>query len=274
MSENMYSCYLDRGWSCFPIQYRGKRPLFSWAQYQEEHATAEEVDRWIADHPAANVAVATGAISGIIVVDIDSDEGKANLEQHGIMPRTPYQRTGKGEHWFFAYPGFHQGNKAAFVPGVDLRADGGYVVVAPSVHPSGAKYEWVVSPADCDLAPMPEWLVHLLKPKKREVNEFSGEFIGDGDASVWLDKALTRAVVGTRDETAFWLACQLRDNGVSYSEAENVLRDYAARVPQGDSPYTDKEACMLRSHGRTGPNSRRTLPRVMVSSRLPQSRCL
>lgn len=241
MTDNMYSKYLTLGWSCFPIQYRGKRPLFAWGQYQEEHATDAEVERWLADHPAANVAVATGAVSGIVVVDIDSDEGKANLERHGFLPKTPYQRTGKGEHHFFAYPGFHVNNKAAFVPGVDLRADGGYVVVAPSVHPSGAKYEWVVKPNECEPASLPEWLVHLVRPKQPErVNTTTGEIVGD--AGVWLDKALARAVPGNRDETGFWLACQLRDNGISYSEAENTLKDYAARVPTGDDAYTEKEA--------------------------------
>lgn len=68
---------------------------------------------------------------------------------------------------------------------------------------------------------------------------------GRVSADVLLQKALTRARPGAaegRNGTGFWLACQLRDNGYSRAEAEGVLDSYAAAVPQGEHPYTGREA--------------------------------
>lgn len=238
---NQYSEYLARGWSCFPIKYKGKTPLFAWSPYQETLATEEDVEGWQRKYKAANIAVATGAVSGLVVVDIDSDEGRENLARHGVLPATPQQSTGKGSHYFFAHPGYHVGNKAAFVPGVDLRSDGGYVVVPPSIHPNGRVYEWIVSPDECELAELPEWLVYLLKPKPARVNAETGEII-EGDRSYWVERALTSAAPGNRDDSAFWLACQLRDAGIGIGDATNALEDFARRCPTGDEPYTAKEA--------------------------------
>lgn len=58
-----------------------------------------------------------------------------------------------------------------------------------------------------------------------------------------LDKALTKATEGNRNETGLWLACQLRDNGYAEAEAEGVMLDYARRVHGNSSePYARREA--------------------------------
>jgi putative DNA primase/helicase len=114
----------------------------------------------------ANVAIATGA--GLVVLDHDprsgGDDGLATLRaEHGDLPATPTVRTGSGgTHWYFAHRGGRVGNRAGLYPGIDVRADGGFVVAPPSVHRSGNRYEWMRGAAM--LAPVPEWLIAACRP--------------------------------------------------------------------------------------------------------------
>ena len=62
--------YLARGWSVVPVVERGKRPIVRWQTLEERHPTEPEVRGWFERWPLANVAVVTGAISGIVVLDI------------------------------------------------------------------------------------------------------------------------------------------------------------------------------------------------------------
>ncbi len=87
-----------------------------------------------------NLGLATGSISGVIAVDADGPQGIQWVKDH--MPKTGvYQRTGKGWHAFYRQNGTKVPNTVRLVPEVDVRGDGGYVVIAPSIHPSGRKYE-------------------------------------------------------------------------------------------------------------------------------------
>jgi hypothetical protein len=102
------------------------------------------------------LGIVTGTISGLVVLDVDGDEGKASLAKHfPQLPPTPVALTGKGMHNYFKHPGKHVANGVRILPGLDVRADGGYVVAPPSVHVTGAPYRWGLSPDDEDLAPTP-----------------------------------------------------------------------------------------------------------------------
>ncbi|PIC75034.1 bifunctional DNA primase/polymerase [Sporosarcina sp. P17b] len=126
---------------------------------------------WTVDYPGANIGVRTGLESGIFVLDVDIHkvDGRETLkeleEQHDQLPETIQSITGSGgNHYLFNYQS-GIGNKVNFRPGLDIRGDGGYVVVAPSVHESGSCYEWELSsrPLDVPIADAPEWLTNLLK---------------------------------------------------------------------------------------------------------------
>jgi putative DNA primase/helicase len=121
-----------------------------------------------------NVAIATGAVSGVIVVDIDprngGDESLVQLEaEHGTLPLTWRVLTGGGgEHIYFAHPGGHVAC-SIFAPGIELKGDGGYVVAPQSRHISGRHYEWNVDhhPEEIPLAPAPQWVVERGRPRAR-----------------------------------------------------------------------------------------------------------
>ena len=70
----------------------------------------EQVHRWWAQWPDANIGIATGDASGLVVVDLDGSIGKENflelLLPHGFELDTLMSHTGGGGyHWLFEHPG-------------------------------------------------------------------------------------------------------------------------------------------------------------------------
>lgn len=137
------SCYL--GASCSSA---GKHPMISsWTT----EATHDEgtIERWWTLWPAANIGIATGAKSGVFVVDIDPrNDGFNSLdelrERIGELPSTLTVTTGSGGlHFYFKLPVQSEVQcKVALFPGIDIKGEGGMVVAPPSLHKSGNRYEW------------------------------------------------------------------------------------------------------------------------------------
>jgi hypothetical protein len=158
-----------RGWSVIPVAAGDKRPLVRWQRFQTEPADAATIRRWLQRWPQANLAIVTGAVSGLVVLDVDPAHGGtdslAALERrYGSLPETIEVRTGGGgSHFWFRHPGGFFANRIGFRPGLDLRGDGGYVVAPPSLHPSGRRYLFAVDhhPAEVEIAPLPAWLATL-----------------------------------------------------------------------------------------------------------------
>ena len=129
--------YLGRGWSVLPVEPRGKRPLIAWRRLQSRRASAAEAAGWFARWPNANVAIVTGRLSRLVVIDVDprhgGDASLAAFEaEHGALPATIEALTGGGgRHLYFRHPGARTANRVGLVPGIDLRGDGGCVVAPP-----------------------------------------------------------------------------------------------------------------------------------------------
>ena len=145
----LYAAALDlvekQGLSVIPLR-RDKTPLLAWQEFQTRRPTDGELEEWFLRRwPEANIGIVTGTLSGLVVVDADGDAGLAWMREH--LPVTGvYVRTGKGWHGYFRHPGGNVRNRGRIAPEVDIRADGGYVVAPPSVHASGALYEWQFTP--------------------------------------------------------------------------------------------------------------------------------
>lgn len=146
----------------------GKHPAMrGWRDAATTDATV--INRWLDRLPLlTNVAIVTGAPSGLIVLDIDPRNGgvktlAALTARYGALPPTPTQLTGGGGyHYFFKYPGQHVPSRC-LAPGIDLKGDGGAVVMAPSRHISGNDYRWApgLSFTDVAVAAAPDWLVRM-----------------------------------------------------------------------------------------------------------------
>jgi hypothetical protein len=140
----------------------------AWERYQSARAAESTVRGWWRRWPEANVGVVTGAVSDLVVLDVDprhgGDERLTRLEDdHGDLPPTPEVVTGgSGRHLYFAHPGRTVAT-GPLTDGLDLKGDGGLVVAPPSVHHSGAAYRWQSGrgPDDLPRAPLPRWLPDL-----------------------------------------------------------------------------------------------------------------
>jgi len=174
--------YAARGWAVFPLHsmmsgrcscrrdcsHPAKHPI---ARHGAREATTDErtIRSWWDRWPWANVGLATGAASGIVVIDVDPPNGGTHSLVHlqslkGSLPETLTALTGGGGlHLVYRHSGGQVRNTAGRLPGVadplpgiDLRGDGGYIVAPPSRHRSGACYTWVDPTAV--LTEMPGWL--------------------------------------------------------------------------------------------------------------------
>ena len=87
-------------------------------------------------------------------------------------------------------------------------------------------------------------LIDFVVDHQPELSEPEARKIFDPNeaAEYYLKRALAQADVGNRNDTGFWLACQLRDLGLSETESASYLRKYAGSVPRGDDEYAEKEA--------------------------------
>jgi len=123
----------------------------------------EQITAWWRRWPTANLGGAMGEGADQWVLDVDGPDGEASLTTQPPLPETRTSRTGRvdgGRHLFFRMPpGVAIGNRAHALPGLDVRGTGGYVVLPPSRHPSGARYTFE---DDARPAAAPDWLLSLV----------------------------------------------------------------------------------------------------------------
>lgn len=192
------------------------------------------IQSWWLRWPDANIGIATGAQSGIWVLDIDCDKGgdlslEQLLAQHGPLPETPEQKTGSGgTHIIFAHPGVPVGNRVCFAPGLDTRGDGGYIVAAPSENAKGT-YEWSVAPDDIATTLAPTWLITLVNPPKQTA---APSFSTNGNGHAVLPKRTLQYIFsgaqkGNRNAELYAAAQQFFAAGYSQTEADQKLRPRA-----------------------------------------------
>jgi hypothetical protein len=163
----------DIGLSVFPIPVGTKTPVIAWKPYQDRLATDDELAAWFSDGPS-NLGIVTGALSGVVVIDMDNERARYYLLRHRHLPRTPWHtQTPRGWHLWFAHPGFPIANRSGLQTefgrlSIDLRGDGGYVLAGGSLHPSGTVYRTSVHPPRPDLPRFwPNWLEPVKPPKTK-----------------------------------------------------------------------------------------------------------
>lgn len=154
--------YLDEGLSIIPIRPDTKRPAIKWMEYQDRQPTADEVTDWFEKFPNANIAVVTGSVSGVVIVDCDNEEALNAAISCG-MESTIRVKTKRGHHLWFKHPmdGVRRGPRAGGnsrgqdwprVNGLDFRGDGSYALLPPSKG-----YEWAVPEGWDREDDMPVW---------------------------------------------------------------------------------------------------------------------
>ena len=128
----------------------------------------DQIRAWWRQDENFNNGIATGDKSGVFVVDVDNEDGFAALTKMGAMPDTVAAVTANGEHFYFKMPDCDLRNSVRKIAdGVDMRANGGYVLAPPSIHPSGRRYAWNVDSART-FADAPDWLLDKLTDRSRD----------------------------------------------------------------------------------------------------------
>ena len=113
--------YHNQGHHVIPTG-KNKKPLVEWKIYQTEKPMLDEVQEWWAKWPDANIGLVTGKVTNLVVIDVDNADGIKTMQEMGNGLK-PYTRSPNGYHFWFD---FHEGlsNKAALMPGIDVRTDG------------------------------------------------------------------------------------------------------------------------------------------------------
>ncbi len=236
--------YAER-YAVFPCKPHGKTPL---TEHGFKSATRDpsQIREWWELWPEANIGIATGAISGIVVLDIDprhgGDDTLATLEaRYGKLLATPTALTGGGgRHKIFEHPGGHVPNSAGTIgAGIDLRGDGGYVIAPPSVHPSGEVYRWRTSAGINELtpSPLPEWALDpVVTNGERSANGNDGS---EAPTGFDLLHALGGVPEGQRNDQIFRAACSFRGTNTARKVALQACLDAAAKCTP---PYSSDAA--------------------------------
>lgn len=285
------------GWSVFPLDQSKQPPAIggshpngtpkrlAWRTYQTQRASRNTLLTWTRRYTPSAWAVITGAGSGIIVLDFDGSEGKRLLDRLGL---SPHVQTGSGGyHVYFAHPGWHvktlNGKASRELgqrwAGLDIRADGGYAAFCG--RNIQGSYIWLREPILEPLDRLPADLRHffglLHAPNSSFMRQGAPRAIERRQSSSMhmslLEQAVTRAERNGRNNAGFWLACQLRDRGLTEAEARSTMAAYARRVPPTNSKgqraaYTEQEAfASLTSPYRHAPPKQATfIPNIAPST--------
>ena len=157
--------YAAQGVSVFPLWPRSKEPA---CKHGFKNATTNPatIRRYWLAQPDYNVAIATGIISGVWILDVDGAAGAAALSdleaKYGPLPSTVTSVTSAGCHLWWRATGPIPSSVGRIRAGLDVRADGGYVAAPPSAHPDGPVYRWLNA---APLALAPDWLVELARTR-------------------------------------------------------------------------------------------------------------
>lgn len=250
--------YSDFGWRVFPLIPNDKKPLIK--EWQSRATTDyDTICTWWRKWDDANIGIATGLESGIIVIDIDigkdGEESLADLEQRfSKLPPAPEVITGSGgRHLYVETPHQLIRNSASKLgSGLDIRGNGGYVCAPPSIHPNGNPYTWKIPPDQITPPIFPDWLADLLITQNNHSTRTASGELDPYAPPYWTAKAEKLVKRGQgRNEIGFWLACKLRDCGLEFDQARMWIRYFVCRVPRRDHPYTadEAEASLLSAYG-------------------------
>lgn len=261
-SDNVYA-YINAGYSVIPDKYMSKQPAIKgWSNYCHKLPTKDEVESWIRNFEETNIAVCLGEASGIIALDIDTDDPKLLEIILPVLPPSPVTKQGaKGITRFFRYNGEstqivkHNGECI-----LELLSTNKKTTIAPSVHPNGMEYTWVsdsLLDVKAESLPLlPPFLISHIESKLRLsvpdtvsisfgktisgrnniLSAFCGELIRDG---VPVDEAIKKLIEKDKQDNSPHLFSDTEEMG--HTEAfTNALVFYSNHLSTVNSRHFKK----------------------------------
>lgn len=194
------------------------------------------INAWWQRWPDANIGIATGRRSGIIVVDLDTRKnGLGNwadmLDIKGAAATLTSITGSGGQHWIFKAPAdvLLANSAGKLAAGIDTRGEGGYIVAPPSLHATGNRYSWDSKTAPAEVMP---WLLETwprFSPNGTQVFAVPRP-IHSGEFDTWVSDALANgAPAGERNTTATRLAGYFRSKGLPRDVIVELLGQFAGK---------------------------------------------
>lgn len=194
----------------FPVETGGKKPLIrDWPN--KATTDPRRIHAWWSRWPDANIGMPTGERPGRFVVDVDRPEALGELGRE--LPATRTVRTPRGGiHLYFSHVEGVTNSPGGLPKGIDVRGQGGYVLLPPSVTAEGAY--WFENQAE--VAEAPGWLVELVRERPRDREEGRSRRTAEVPDGEPIPE-------GTRNTTLFFMALGLKDSGKSREEVLDEL---------------------------------------------------
>jgi hypothetical protein len=203
--ETALKC-IERGIPVFFVKGKYAPKDFGWKELQDRVPTVEELKEWFKKYEGlTGIAMVTGRLSGVIAIDTDVKDPD-NSVNPDILKRLrseghpEAQSASGGNHFMVAYDallGFSSNN--GVLPGLDIKSQGGYILIEPSVGLYGPEYQkyngnvykWIKEfKSKDDLEPFPEWLLEIIRQNKKGVNDKN-----------WKEKLVLPITSGTRNDS-------------------------------------------------------------------------
>ncbi|MET0087663.1 MAG: phage/plasmid primase, P4 family [Sedimenticola sp.] len=227
--------YIRNGYPVIPLGPKSKKPLYRSSGFKDASISEGKVKTWWSENPTANIGIATGIFSGIVVIDVDIKggiDGNASYEalrnEHNIPDTRSVRTPSGGTHYYFSLPeGESVKCRVGISPGIDVRGTGGYIVAPPSLTSTG-RYEW--TDENVDIAPIPEGLLDCL-------NQTGGHNKYQHHGST--DNPFDGVPEGKRDDALFKYACRLKAKGLAKREIRELV---LAAAENCDPPFPEREA--------------------------------
>lgn len=266
--------YLKMGFSVIPCQ-KNKKAIFAWADFQHTKPDKEQITQWWTKYPHANIAIICGEVSGVDVIDCDTEEAFQNFNENFLSDSivTPIVKTPKGYHIYFQHrPGLSNAVRA--IAGTDLRTTGGYVIAPPSIGVNGNGYLWFngLSPKEATPVEMPDFVFDVLRQaagssgfpktqssviKDKNTSEYINiyniakpmpSYPSVAEATTTIDNIRQQLTTNTiplhqRDTLFFHLANCLVKGGMPQDNIQFFLRMFLLSCTEQDhkNPFTEKD---------------------------------
>lgn len=249
--DTMLDCaiqYANRGLAVFPLIPRDKRPLTK-NGFKDATTDIEQIKKWWHQNPTANIGIATGSMSGglfVIDCDVDKEKGKDGyhnfldwVDDHYLYLDDTWQSiTGRGGYHIMFRCDHPVATRTNWLPAVDVRAEGGYIVAPPSIHPNGNRYEWEYAPEDCDILTNDdgnvECIVGFINAESKKPVDMSNE-----------------VPEGGRNDYLYRLACSYQGKGQSDEFILNAILD--ANKERCNPPLSEAEVRRIVESAKSKP---------------------
>lgn len=251
MVEEALKYRLELGWSIIPISREKKTPCIRWADFQKRLPLPDEIRSWWQQFPDANIGLVCGRISEVIVFDCDGQEAIDYMKSNGLASTVEAQSSKETKrHFYYKYPDigvdqdFIYSNVVRVLDGknkvpLDVRANGGLVVLPPSLHSSGVRYQWIHDPFTTDMVELDQWQFELFHRRHMKKEYFERIPFQPKSLGLHFQKILIQgSKEGLRDIEGFTLALQMRKCGFRRELIESKMKEWSARCTP---PFSERE---------------------------------